>query len=535
MPTQISMTRNAIYLVTVAALLAVFAGLAILFGYISVDSWYYMLLTQALRSGHGCSLHGEYLAVYPCGYPTVLALTAPSTDPAALMISSKITNLILLAASFWLVLKASRNVFLAALVVLNPITLIIGMYTWSENLLLFCFCGIFFAISEIHRDDRQIAGYAWLAAFLFVGCFARYFFGPFAFILFVCAWIAYGRRTAWRIFPVFCGAGLVFLGYQAFNYLTTGFATGMPRVAAPEAPLLLIRQFLIALGINGLGAVICAVLLVGISFRRVSVAPMPVHDTQRPAALFITLAGLGFLALAFILRFRTLFDPYNTRTIGYGIALTVAGLVGLWVREMPREARRGPAIATLIAMMACAGFSLAYADNGALVQSIEDSFQEYKFPAGSLAMLKGQTPPADAMVFFKTPVPDLGGANVDNIEEIYYGKGVTLLTPRQGPDNAPETPLEFLHRVADVASKRCYFDFTPFATRDDFQAYLGATTLIDHKLLGIAGPWKNVERANLNPDMGLYLDSIFQPKKLVPCREILYQPQSRQVVTKKLP
>ena len=81
------MPRNSsfIYLITVTGLLAGFAVLAALFGYISVDSWYYMLLAQALRHGQGCSLHGEYSAVYPCGYPAVLALTAPVASPAVMI------------------------------------------------------------------------------------------------------------------------------------------------------------------------------------------------------------------------------------------------------------------------------------------------------------------------------------------------------------------------------------------------------------------------------------------------------------------
>ncbi len=524
------MPRNSsiIYLATVTGLLASSALLAVLFGYISVDSWYYMLLAQALRHGQGCSLHGEYSAVYPCGYPAILALTAPVAKPAVMMISSKITNLILLAASFWFVLKASRHVFMAALIVLNPVTLIIGMYTWSENLLLFCFCGAVYAISQIHAEDRKWLSYILLTGFLILGCSARYIFGPFAFLLFLCIWPAFGRRTALRVFPCFCIAGFAFIIYQLLNHEMTGFATGMPRVAAPEAPLLLIRQFLIALGVNGLGILVAGLLLTGISIRQLS----RVHSGEgtRPAALFVTLAGFGFLALALVLRLRTQFDPYNTRTIGYGIVLIIAGVVGMLVHIRKQDGMARPAILwPVLAMCAAAVFSLAYADNGALIQSIGDSFDDFQFPATSLAALKSAGPPIDAVVYFQLPVSGLDSANVDNIGEIYYGRDVTLLTPSQGEDGLPETPAALLHQLDGLADKRCYFDFTPFATTADFQTYLAGGTLIDRRL--IRGAWQDVLRPNLEPHMRTWLAGVFQPGHQVPCRDILNRPQSRQVLS----
>lgn len=524
------MPRNSsfIYLITVTGLLAGFAVLAALFGYISVDSWYYMLLAQALRHGQGCSLHGEYSAVYPCGYPALLALTAPVATPAVMMISSKVTNLILLAASFWFILKASRHVFMAALVVLNPVTLIIGMYTWSENLWLFCFCGVVFALSLTHADPRKWTPYLLLTGFLILGCSARYIFGPFAFLLFLCVWPAFGRQLALRVFPSFCIAGLVFIIWQVFNHELTGFATGMPRVPAPEAPLLLVRQFLIALGVNGLGVVIAALLLTGISIRQLSRVRRGAG--ARPAALFMTLAGLSFLILAFTLRLRTQFDPYNTRTIGYGIVLVVAGLVGLFVHVRKQAGMARPVILwPVLAMCAAALFSLAYADNGALIQSITDSFDEFQFPPASLATLKSAGPQADTVVYFQLPVPGMDSANVDNIGEIYYGPDVTLLTPAQGEDGLPESPAALLHQLDGLADQRCYFDFLPFATAADFQTYLAGSTLIDRRL--IKGSWQAVERPYLEPHMRTWLAAVFQPGKRVPCRTILDRPESRQILS----
>ncbi|MFT4077074.1 MAG: hypothetical protein QM647_16225 [Asticcacaulis sp.] len=509
------------YLLTVIALGAVFAILAMLFGYISVDSWYYMLLAESLRHGHGCSLHGEYSAVYPCGYPAILALTAPVARPEVMMISSKIINLILLVCSFWFILKASRQVTVAALVVLNPVSLLIFMYTWSENLLLFCLCGVVYALTLIHEGQKGKWASVWLTGFLVLGCFARYFWGPFAFLLFLSTWPAFGRRTALKVLPAFCIAGCVFIVYQLINHEMTGFGTGMPRVAAPEAPLLLIRRFLIALGDNGLGVAVAAALIAGIAVRRWPDRRFILSEATRPA-LFILLAGLSFLALAFWLRFRTFFDPYNTRTIGYGAVLTVAGLVGMFLPGRPLRVRWA-----LLAMCACALFSLLYADEGALVESIHDAFDDYQFPASSLAALKSpgyQAPgyQADVRVWFSLPVPGMDSANVDNVPEVWYGPNVNLITPLQGPGIVPETPSAFLHRLDGLADERCAFDFTPFATVGDFQTWLGASTVVDHRLNG-----QTLSQPNLSPDMRRFLISVFQTARLVPCRDIIALPQSR--------
>jgi hypothetical protein len=289
--------------------------------------------------------------------------------------------------------------------------------------------------------------------------------------------------------------------------------------------LLLIRQFLIALGVNGLGVLVAGLLLTGISIRQLS--RVQGGEGTRPTALFITLAGLSFLTLAFILRLRTQFDPYNTRTIGYGVVLTIAGLVGLFVHIRRQDGMARPVVLwPVLAMCAAALFSLAYADNGALVQSITDSFDAFQFPATSLATLKSTGPAADTVVWFQLPVPGMDSANVDNIGDVYYGPNVTLLTPAQGEDGLPETPAVLLQQVEGQADKRCYFDFTPFATAADFQTYLASGTLTDRRLIN--GAWQDVLRPNLEPHMRAWLAHIFQAGRLVPCRDILNRPESRQ-------
>ncbi|MFN3808773.1 hypothetical protein, partial [Asticcacaulis sp.] len=131
-----ALTERTGYYTALALGLGLATGFAIVFGYLSPDSWYYILIAQGLREGHGCALYGHYLSAYPCGYPALLALTAPTSDLPVMMVSSKITNLLLMGLSLTCVAAALRHRLAAAFVVLNPITLHLFMYTWSENLLL---------------------------------------------------------------------------------------------------------------------------------------------------------------------------------------------------------------------------------------------------------------------------------------------------------------------------------------------------------------------------------------------------------------
>jgi hypothetical protein len=500
------------YLAVLAGLLCLTAGLAIAFGYISVDSWYYMLLAQGLRDGHPLQLHGQYMAVYPLGYPALLALTAPLARPEVMMITAKLVNIALLGADAWLIWRASGHVLMATLVAINPVSLVIAMYSWSENLELFAICASLYLIVRLAEAPDRLR-LVLLAGALIAGVFSRYFFSPFTFLLFLAVWLVYDRRLALRVLPAFCAAGLVYLAYQGINWAVTGYATGMPRHAAPEAPLLLIRQFLTAVGWNGLKIAIAAALLAGIARLGGDRDAAP----EREAASLVLGAGAAFLLLAFALRMRTYFDPFNTRTLGYGLVLIAAGLVG---RLTPPHARRLP----VAALIACGLFSVVFADDFAIPQDLHDLVtdpEDYSFPAASLAQLRGH-PPADAdlIVSFQLPVTGLDATNVDNVPEVFYGPDTDTLAPLGAPDNPPEHVAAFTARLADMDDQACYVDFTPYASAADFAAYLNAQYLIDRRWSFRDWRFHKVKTDVLAPDMRARLRQGFVAGRYVPCAQV---------------
>ncbi|MDI7776475.1 hypothetical protein [Asticcacaulis sp. EMRT-3] len=502
------------YLAVLAAALCLAAGLAIAFGYISVDSWYYMLLARSLRDGHPLHLHHQYMAVYPLGYPLLLALTTPLARPEVMMITSKLANMALLAADFALIWRATRNLPVATLIVVNPVTLVIAMYTWSENLELFAICASLFLITNLAQDGKRRDLFL-LAIVLIIGVFSRYFFGPLAFLIFAASWRVYGRKVAWRIFPAFCVAGLVYLSYQGVNWAVTGYPTGMPRGPAPEAPLLLIRDFLTAGGWNGLKVLIAAGLFLAFARRHVSLQ----RPARNDAATLILLTGLGFLALALVLRLRNYFDPFDTRTLGYGIVLTLTGLIGRYIHLDEGNQPVWP----VAALIACALFSVVFADDFALLQDIHDLPDGYAFPAASLAQLKGHSPPANVIVSFQLPIAGLDSTNVDNINEVFYGPDVTVIAPLGGPDNTPESVPAFWHRLSALHPHTCYFDFTPFATAADFDTYLNAQNLIDRRWSWQDFRFHKVKMTALVPDMRVWLRHVFVAGRYLPCASALHR------------
>jgi hypothetical protein len=524
-------SQRTLYLGTVAALLLLTAAIAITFGYITPDSWYYILLAQSLRDGHGCSVGGEYAASYPCGYPAALAATAPITSLPGLMISSKLTNILLLGLSFILTQKSTRHRLAALFLVFNPVTLLLGLHTWSENLLLLATCGVFYAIARLHQAPRNLKLHALLALFLIVGCFARYVFGPFALVLFIGTALAYGWKTALRVLPAFVLAAAVYLAYQHFNTVMTGYATGMGREGAPESPYLISALFIQALFTTALWPVLAAAALWLAVRKDVHVGKTAPEPETRRAAMLLIWAGAGFLALAFILRAGTQFDPFGPRTIGYGVVFIAAGLIGRFVHA------RQPGTYPLAGLLVCGLFSLVFANDFLVPYGFYKMAQGvYRFPAASVPLLKRQGPPADVIVYFELPDLPKGLDKIDTIETLHYTDSM-LVSPAGRPDDTPDTPKTFLAKIAqarsDSGGTTCYFDFTPFNNADDFQVYLNRATQTDTTFALWPGQSKETWRADFDPALTTWLKAVFQPARMVPCDEILQAPATRRITGSK--
>lgn len=509
---QALLRPDAATLATVFAVLLLGTVIACASGFTTPDSWHYLFLAQSLRHGLGCTEQGAYYAIFPCGYPLAIALVSPASDIASLLIGSKIANLALLYLTFVLLARSPVGTLGATLVALNPVTLHIFQYTWSENLFLFAFAGTVAALCALHRGEHPVRHAVLLAAALITGCASRYVFGPFAALLFVCVVAAWGWRTALRALPSFVAAAAFYAAYQWFNAAQTGFGTGMARIAAPESVRLLGYAFVWQFVVNAASFVLPAIaLLVLCGVRRVRLRlRLRGEDRHSDAARsqwFLVFAGLGFLALQFVLRLFTQFDLYGARTIGHGIVLLFAGLAGLFLRTR-RE--RAP-----IVLLVCYGLVVVLIAQGAgFARSLARLPGSHVTPVSSLQRFHALPNDAELVVNLMLP---RASATMEGTPLLYYPRDKTIVTPSAAPYARAETFAEFRARVLAQKSGHCVIDFTPFANADLFKLYVKDAFPIDVKLhANLADPewfW----RYRLDPSLQDYLLARFEPGRYVDC------------------
>jgi len=517
-------TARAAYYIAVLFVLGVAALAAAAYGFLTVDSWNYLHLAQALRNGQGCSVDGAYFAIFPCGYPLAIALTAPSHDIASLIVSSKATNLVLAFGGFWLLAKTFRHPLVPVLVMLNPLTLALYQYTWSENLSLFAFCGAMYAMSRIHCSATRYRHVALLAVFLIVGCSSRYFFAPFAAAMFASAAFAYGKRSAMTALPAFVAAALFFVGYQKFNVDLTGFGTGIPRIPAPETFGFLLLKFVLQLAKESAWFVLAAALLLWLARKhwtpvdsmrgmlRNSGLTAPTAEVR--AARFLLYCGVGFLLLTFYLRTKTQYDLYSPRTVSYGLIFVAAASIGLLTRIEPR--RGWPAWP-----VACYGvFALVVAQDLLLPFQLKDSLTNgYVYAPHVLS--RYHSAPTEAALIVTLQVPDLTPM-VDGFNSLYYPKGKTILEINSAPYHVQDTLADLKARIASTAhAGSCVIDYTRFHTRQQLQDYVDQTYPVEFSFAPLAAQrWRapdTIQQPDFDPSVKAYLLEMFRPGQYVPC------------------
>lgn len=499
------------YYSTFMVILLAVAFIAAAVGFVCVDSWNYLEMAQSLRAGHGCDVDGQYFGIFPCGYPMVIALTAPSANIVALLVSSKFTNFFLLAAGFLLLAKEVRNVFVVTVIFLNPLTLYIYQWTWSENLFLFACCGVIFSIARLARDDSKYLDLVLLTIFLLIGCLSRYVFGPFAVVIFLAIGITYGLRLALRVLPSFVVAALVFLAYQQLNIALTGYGTGMARIPAPETLFYLSLQFAKTLGYDLLivAAAILAFLL--LSTKRVCFSNRSdALIAARGIYTFLFLIGVGYLLLAFLFRVFFKYDMYDERTIGYGIVFIGAALTGWFVRA--RSEPCYPVLPLLLYGLFLVPFTQIVWTPDALT-SIFD--RTYKSPAQAIA--EYHSPLKNAQVVFSFVIPQVL-PYVSERESLYYGKRVEVISLDADLDLYPETLPQLLDDIRKHSNQACVFDFTPFESREEFSAYLEEGLPIGFDSSDSRGL---IIKPGFDQSLKVYMLRVFRAGRYVSCADVL--------------
>ena len=509
------MQRDSSTFVAVLIVAVACAAHAALFGFVSPDSWYYVQLARSLRLGEGCSVEGHYFAVFPCGYPGALALLTPSTDFATIILSSKLVNAGMLLASF-ACLRAFVGVgWVAAFIVIAPATLLNATYTWSENLFLLSTSLVLLLIKRLDRSPG-IPGVALLALALLVGVSSRYYFAPYAFALWVGVLLLYGRRTALWSLPAFVVAAAGYVAYSWFNKTLTGFATGTERYAPAESLSFLISHFLWKIGTLDLFstlAVLATLLLLARRALQWQPIPQAVRGASRELRLIVW-AGSAFLLLAFILRLQAQYQLFNTRTIGPGLVLLVAGLAGMVVRVAP--GKKAPAVAIVTAGL----LSLLIAHWPTVRTEVRTVMAgHYRSVPRLIEDYAGRFKdrPYDTIVPFSIPAVS---PFISFNAELYYGSGAKFINPLTNPGANADTEMTLSARLAHFPEGTCGIDFTPYETRAQLQEILDSTYDLDYSVRVDTGQVERKKMRVFDAGLAQYVLDRFVPGVVVDCREM---------------
>ena len=303
-------------LIAVATVAGANAIVAMWLGYLSPDSWTYLQLAQAIKSGGVPVKGGHYFAVFPLGYPSMLALISLGSTLTSMIVLSKVANFAFLVLVVVMLEQMGAPLVLAGLVGSSLVVLLIASFTWSENLM---FAAFFVSLSSIywrHHGGRNIQLFL-LCIALIIGSLARYSFGMFLVPMALAYMLAFKSQMRMDVLVSMLIALLAFLSYLAMNFYVLGFATGMPRIPAPEGSLTLLSQFAIA----NILCFACAVAPILISIWLLQMNPRLDRGAQ-----FVMLCGLAYLGLMAIVRFRFHIDNFGWRILGPGWVMVAAGL-----------------------------------------------------------------------------------------------------------------------------------------------------------------------------------------------------------------
>ncbi|WP_445679206.1 hypothetical protein [Radicibacter daui] len=440
-------------------------------GYLSPDSEGYILLARTLFAHGYPGLQGHYDAVWPPGYPALIGLPTLAHSHSAIFYSSKVVNALLWLGCACVLLRRYPGRLLPVFLLVSPFALHIASYTWSENLFVLALVlTVHLQLGGLEQPRSRLA----LLCALVAGISSRYAFGLLMPALYVCRGLVGGRAVWRRQLPVFVIAAGLFLAYLALNRTLTGFVSGSARSPATESAATLLAAFVRA---NFASILQCLLpLIVVLLLGRVRLG-------WSRAASFLVLSGASYIALIAVLRAHSAFDIYSVRLLGPGWFL-----IGMALLEATRDepVRLPGRLIVLLCLLTVAGslarvhYRLAGLYGAGQLSTPVARQIESKLAAFSAAGA------ANVFYFRLADMPPLA----DNLPELQFeGRTFRQLQPGQNFTEAREA-------VAGLQALPggCTIDFTPFATREAFDAFLsGADPSIKAGFAGIFEPGRVVD------------------------------------------
>ncbi len=437
------------------------AAISAWFGYLSPDSWTYLRLAKGFQTNFYPSLDHNYFAVFPFGYPLLLAVASPGLDLVHTAIVSKFLNALLWISTYVFLRRLRIPALVAAALVITPFALFIAAMSWSENLMIFALVLTLASIDALQSENERPAhAIALLAAALITGISSRYAFGFIA-GTFLAAYIGTFRMRARRdVILTLILSGAFFVLYLAINAWLTGHATGMDR-GPSTAPLSYLGFTFASANLQLIFSAMLPFAFVALIATRDWRAP--------PLALMTGLVGIAYVAIITVLRLRNQFDPFDERLLGPGWLL-LAIAIALTAQESADLARRRIGATALILLALWS----TYAAHGSDAVDLINSGQMRTSLAAAIENYTTAFTPddddAEAVITVATPPPR---PTVHGDNRLYYGD-LDVFEPLSAPLSPRETLDAFTKRVrsSKINLTHCAVDFSHFASDEDLSEVL---------------------------------------------------------------
>jgi len=299
--------------------------LSISFGFISPDSWIYILLAHSLDFNSSCMLPNK-ASPFPCGYPFLISLLDTSKTIYSYFVSSKFVNLISMLPSIFLAYKVKKLSFYI-LIFINPIMFKLFQFTWSEFLMINMLFSIIFIFEGVDKDllRNNFLTAGAIIIFTIIGLSSRYTFAPVIFIYFISAAFFYKKSSVFYLFKIFSFVGILYIFYLINQYLETGYLFNTYRPDNTLPLKLLFFDYLLSLPF-----ILFYSLSTIIFFHFIFYKTKTDHE-HLDLIYSLILFSILVLIFKFVIRLNLEFDGFNSRTIGpFFVILVTSVYVLLW-------------------------------------------------------------------------------------------------------------------------------------------------------------------------------------------------------------
>lgn len=508
------LNKKLILIIMLISLTAIFLG-AIYTGYISPDSWNYLTLSYSVLAGNGCQVNGEYFAVFPCGYPILISLTSLISG-LDVFISSKLLNLIFILSSTYLLYSVTKSLLTSFIYVVNPITLYYLQYTWSENAFILAITLVIYSLLNLYQGNESKRVYCALVVGLLLGVTSRYFFGPFAFIVFLITWAVLGRKVAVKTLPYFILSGVIFITYYFYNKSMTGYGSGMPRIPAPESILLLLFCFIKYTLKQVVLSTLCLVPILILAQTKIFKDNINSSHNKK-LAFFLFSLGMSYLILSFILRAYSQYDLYGIRTVGFGFLLIFTSLIYIIFNNTIITFKH------TFALFIIAVLSVVYTQRNFYLDLYEDAIKDDFHIINTLSnfdLVKlPDTAYSDGIEDDVVIVPfgiSQGESNISVNSRLYYDLNYVAVSPKIAPYWEQENKDTFLSRLKETGDE-CYYDFTRIKNMNELDKILNNTYPVDISFASGSVKPELILKTRYDESLAQYFREIFVPGELVDC------------------